>query len=353
MSRTSSTKLGAHIRHVCALGFDSATIIPSVVAATREIVGADFGHFMWSDERFAISSVYSEIDEAYKTLGAYEHLRRTGHVSQLIGDFSEWMSLSCGFTNSDHLGPALERSAFYGEVLSPTGGRHFINVVARHGARGWGSLILVREKGRRPFTDAEYRLVDAFSRHIGNAVRHGSDSDGPFADGARSGILVVDWNGRIRHQSRFAYRLMLESIDRTCSTGIGDDNLPSELASVVRSLRAIERGLAVGPAVKEITNRWGRFTWSAYPLNDLGCVLHCQHQEPILLQALRAARSAGLSDRKQIVAARLVCGSSYHCIACLLRVKDSTVADCVRNIYWQLGVSSVSELRQRLLNTRV
>jgi hypothetical protein len=174
MAVSSTTNLGAHIRHLCALGYDSATIIPSVVSAARELVGADFGHFMWSDEDFSIASVYSEIDEAYKTLDGYEHLRRTGHVGNLIGDFSEWMRLSHRFTNTAHLGPALERSASYGEVLSPVRGRHFFHVVARHGARGWGALILVRTKGGRPFTEVEYHRIDAFSAHLGNAIRLGN-----------------------------------------------------------------------------------------------------------------------------------------------------------------------------------
>ncbi|WP_244197690.1 hypothetical protein [Caballeronia ptereochthonis] len=153
----------------------------------------------------------------------------------------------------------LPRTAFYGEVLAPTGGRHFINIVARYGARDWGSLILVREKSRRPFSAIEYGVIDALSRHLGCTLRHGGAGDGLFADGARSGILVPSWDGRVQHQSGFC-----------------------------------------------------RFKWTAYPLGDSGCVLHCQHQEPVLLQALRAARTAGLNDRKQIVAARLACGLSYH-----------------------------------------
>jgi len=103
------------------------------------------------------------------------------------------------------------------------------------------------------------------------------------------------------------------------------------------------------PAVITIQSRWGRLIWRAYPtLSGTSCMLHCQRQEPIEVQALSAAWAAGLSGSQQIVAAKLISGHSYRQIANQMKVKESTVVDCVRCIYRRLDLHGVDALAKRL-----
>jgi len=348
MRHANHTKTRAYIRHLCSLGFPSESIMPSILRATREIVGADFAHFIWADEHFEIAKVYSECPAAYATLPAYERLRR-GEVARLIGDFSDWMTLSRDFRNSSTVDQALSRSQFYDEVLAPCHARHFIHVVARQGKRGWGSMILVRESRGRQFSDTEHHAVDALGEHIGHAIRCPLQTQGPFSDSSQSGILIVDWNGRILHQSDSTRRLLLESTDSTREHGCSKPILAPALRDLVMRLKYTSSRENSRPAVTEISNRWGRFVWRAYPLDsDSGCALHCQHQEPVMLQMLTGAHIAGLSDRQQLIASRLACGATYRQVAAEIRTKESTVTDSVREIYLKLDVHGIDALNERL-----
>jgi len=349
MRTATITRRGTYIRHLCSLGLESATIMPEIVAAAREIAGADFGHFIWAGVDFELKSVFSECPAAYGTLPAYDRLRRSVEVATLIGDFAEWMTLRRQFTNSWHVDAALSQSDFFEQVLAPCDGRHFIHILARQGGRGWGSMILVRARGGRPFPDAEHRAVEVFGEHLGHAIRRASFAPSSFADGLSSGILLVDWSGRIRHWSEVADRLVLQTTDSTRDHGRSSLTLPAVLLELVLRLRITSTGRPSGPAVKEITNRWGRFIWRAYPVEDeMGCVLHCQHQEPVEIQALSGAHMAGLGGQQQIVAAKLACGTSYKKIAAQLNVKESTIVDCVRQIYRRLDVHGSEALARRL-----
>ncbi|WP_321917076.1 LuxR C-terminal-related transcriptional regulator [Paraburkholderia sp. J11-2] len=349
MRNSSRTRAEAYLRHLCALGLPSETVIASILRTAREIVGADFGHFIWADEQFQLARVFSECPAAYATLPAYKELQRTGEVSSLIGDFTDWMSLRHSFRNSADVDSALCRSQFHDEVLVPCNGRHFIHVVARQGDRGWGSMILVRERGSRPFSDAEYRAVDVFGAHLGHAIRHPPLPSVSFGDSDLSCVLIVDWNSRILHQSGAAQRLVLETVDCTTEHGRSMSCLAPVLNELVVRLKLATTGRSGQPAVTEIANRWGRFVWRAYPLeSDAGCVLSCQHQEPTILQMLSGAHVAGLSGRQQLIAARLACGSSYRTVATDLNVKESTVTDSVRQIYQRLDTHSVDGLALRL-----
>jgi len=349
MRNSNRTRAGAYIRHLCSLGLPSETVIASILRAAREIAGADFGHFIWADEHYHLARVFSECPAAYATLPAYMALQRAGQVSSLIGDFADWMSLRHDFRNSADVDSALSRSQFHDEVLLPCNGRHFIHVVARQGNRGWGSMILMRERGSRSFSDAEQRAIDVFGGHLGHAIRHPALQYSSFGDSDRTCVLIADWNNRILHQSSAAQRLVLESVDCTSEHGRSALFLVPVLAELVVRLKCACSGRHARPAVTAIANRWGRFVWRAYPLEgDAGCVLYCQHQEPKILQMLSGAQIAGLSGRQQLIAARLACGTSYRTVAAELNVKESTVTDSVRQIYQRLDVHSMDGLAHRL-----
>ncbi|PMS38835.1 regulatory LuxR family protein [Trinickia symbiotica] len=349
MRTASITRTAAYVRHLCSLGLESTTVVPSILGALREIVGADYCNFIWASDDFELASVYSECEAAYKTLPAYQRLQRSGDVSKLIGNFPDWMTLRRQFTNSQHIDKELSRSQFYDEVLAPCHGRHFIHVLAHQGGRGWGSMILVREKGGRPFSDVEQRAINVFGEHVGHAIRRPSLEPSLFVNGFLSGSLLVDWEGRIRHQSNSADQLLLETTDTTKEYGRSSPILPSVLRELILRLNLASAGTPARPPVKQITNRWGRFVWRAYPLDDdTGCILHCQHQEPVELQLIIGAHMAGLSGRQQLVAAKLACGTSYKQLASEISVKESTVVDCVRQIYRRLDVHSVDVLARRL-----
>ncbi|MEX3959122.1 hypothetical protein [Trinickia sp. EG282A] len=86
-------RLAAYVRHLCSLGLESTTVVPSILGAVREIVGADYCNFIWASDDFELASVYSECEAAYKTLPAYQRLQRSGDVSKLIGNFPDWMTV--------------------------------------------------------------------------------------------------------------------------------------------------------------------------------------------------------------------------------------------------------------------
>jgi hypothetical protein len=153
--------LASHIRRLCSLAVEPHLVIPQVIEATRHIVGADWGMFFYADEHYAVSDVCSENEVVYTLLPTYfANIHNTSRQEVLGITFSGAMRRGRGFDNSVHYDDALLASDMYADLWRPVSMRHCLELTATDGTRGWGSLLLSRAPGARPFSEQNHRDID-------------------------------------------------------------------------------------------------------------------------------------------------------------------------------------------------
>ncbi|WP_341678284.1 helix-turn-helix transcriptional regulator [Niveibacterium sp. SC-1] len=353
MRRSKSPRVTAYIRQICSLGLPDTQVMPELVEALREMVGADKGMFFWAGADCEIAALYAQNEAVYRTLDAFAALSGSGHIRALMGDFADWMRGRAHFSNSAHIDRIFTASAFFGEVMVPCHCRHLMVSVVRDAKRGRGCFMMTREPGRKPFDDAEHALLDSFGAHVLHALqppRHDPDYREPALDA----MLLLDWQGRILERSASGDHLLRLAHDQARGGAPVPvlDRLPPALQPLLARLQATQEHRFALPSRIETQNRWGRFRWRLYPLQERGgsapLILHLDLQRAATLTLARGAHRLGLSVRQQAVGLRWAAGQTQRQIGAELGIKDSTVIDHLRRIYDRLDVRDHAALASRL-----
>ncbi|GJH30402.1 helix-turn-helix transcriptional regulator [Caballeronia novacaledonica] len=327
-------------------------MIPRVVAALRTLVSADWGMFFYSDEAFHLCDVYSEYDAVFDVFPIFlSEFRHTEQERILRGvDFETGMRRGRGFENSIHDDKVLYHSAVFAEVWRPIRLRYSLELTASDGLRGWGSMQLQRSFDTRPFTEKDQAAIAPFNRHIAHALTAPRADVTQFAEHGHSAVLIADENGNIDLASEGALKMLSlahgEMLGPTRSTRV-----PSWLMRLVANFARLWHGLPAPPSTMIRRNGAGLFVFKLYACGAAGeadgrvtVAVHIEHFAPVELQVEIVGYESGLSERQRQLCADLIAGYSRARIAQRMCVRESTVADHVREAYGKLGVHTRREL---------
>ncbi|WP_140636943.1 helix-turn-helix transcriptional regulator [Methylibium rhizosphaerae] len=353
MNKSTRNRLAAYCHQLSSLDLDGATTVPMAINALGELIGADWAGFIWADCHGEPSALDCDNPAVYRTWPRFDELRRSGEVRRVCGgDFPDWVRCRSRAPNSAEINKKVwHSSAFWNEVVRPTGTGQFCTTAVRDQDRGLGCSVLGRSTLSRPFTPAEQQLVLEFNGHLVHALRrparHAAED---YVDSGLSAALLVDVSAKVLHRSPQAARLLQMADDGLCPAS--SSAISALLArGLVSHLLTLRQGGPGRPPVRRITSRWGRQVWRAYSLNedDRLFLLHIQHEVPKQAAFARGSYALGLSPRQQNVAARLASGLAHRRIAQDLHVKVSTVIDHTRKLYARLDVHDATQLADRLV----
>ena len=247
---------------------------------------------------------------------------------------------------SEATGGKLERSARYRTIYGPRGWGSELRASFDLAGTTWGSVMLLRERGRPDFTRAEARLLADVAPHVAHGIRQTMLAPGP-GNGAGElapGVIVLAADGTPESITPEAERWLAELAD---DPSIGP--LPSSGLSVAG--RAREPEAEAGPAYARVqAQSGGWFSLHASRLDDA--------PSPRLAVTVAPARSAeiaplivdayGLTARERQVLQLITRGLSTNEVAATLWVTPYTVQDHLKSIFEKTGARSRRELIGRL-----
>jgi len=253
----------------------------------------------------------------------------------------------------------LENSPRYRELLGPLGLAHEMSGVFTAGGLMWGSVDLIREKGRPDYEPREVTLLKRIAPHLGvglkaAALRSQAPVEGNGAD--VPGVLTLDHRGCVVQHTAPAERWLreLEDLEPGWQEGAG---LPTAVRMVARALkRALspetDKDLNSAPClrVRARSGRWLTLYGSlTEPTSDgpCGTVIVIEPTKPEEVAWLNVA-AYGLSLREEEVLKLVARGCSTAQISRSLYVSEYTVQNHLSNIFDKVGVRSRKELIRRL-----
>lgn len=254
------------------------------------------------------------------------------------------------------------RSARYRDFIQPQGYDDELRTVFRTGGRPWGVAALFREKGRKPFDDAEVALVAAVSDVVASAIRaRAAMNVAPTGLGEAPGLLLFDDDGILVSANATAARWLTEihgdhETDHWVAILAERTGPDIEAAVPIVPLLARARAVACGrdggrPRLR-LRDRNGR--WVVLHASVLGgpaaggtvavVVEPAKGAEiaPIIIEAY------GLTPRERDVVRALARGTSTPDIASELYLSAHTVRDYIKSVFEKVGVSSRGELVAKL-----
>jgi DNA-binding CsgD family transcriptional regulator len=225
-----------------------------------------------------------------------------------------------------------ERSLRWQEMLRPGGFDAELRISFVDDAGCWGSLILVRDRGRPDFDPQTMAAVERLAGTLVTGLRRTviarQASPEPPAQGP--GLVVLDGHGQIESLTPAA---------RHWLDHLGDD--PPVLAAVAASARAS------GPArarARTPTGQWLILHGARLDGDPQGRTsVIIEPPRPDELAPLLVA-AYGLSDREQAVTALVFQGRSTRQIARALQVSPYTVQEHLTAVFDKVGVRSRGEL---------
>ncbi len=343
----------ASLRTLSALGLTPELYIPALLEALHGVIASLRNLFGWTDAQGRLVRYFFDgpIDHAVAAHYFAEfHNRREGEA---MPTFHAALSGESAIRPAGELdNPRFFGSALYREIWRPQGLHTRIEAVVRgRRAQPLGSLVLYRGPGDRPFSRAEEQLFSQVAHYAARALEApatGAPDRGWVARRDRRATLSLDRDGRLRHVSADALKLLLLS-----HGGITPDSAsraPRREDFATLSLLWQRQSAGAGKAALTVQNAWGRFGYESTLLAPLVAgetpvvQVDIVPYEPARLGLWRAIDSLPLAPAQREVCALLHAGRSTGEIARALAIAPSTVSDHAKKIYARLDVHSAHEL---------
>jgi DNA-binding CsgD family transcriptional regulator len=352
----------AHIRQLCCLGLGGEVVMPSILKALHDIVGADSNAFFWVGKDCEITNICAEkllppdIIKLYfrdffdYRIGGFRHV------------FADALSSKEGVTRAN-IDPRFYNTDYYNLVWREHLNAHhaMYAVVCEHG-KPLGLLSMYRAPKDPPFGVDEERRLAAVTHYIAHALSAQSPNTWSrqateYRDTERKGLVVVNTQGESQWLSAEGRRLMFLAtyprISRQTLSSSAANDLPQEIIKLCDSLHNVFRGHDGPPPATTLENCWGRFVFRAHWLdsnaNDAGGLIgvDIEHQEPLALKVLETIRPLQLPPRQQEVLLFLVDGRTNAEIADLMHIGPNGAKFHVGEVLRKLGVHSRDELLLR------
>ncbi len=292
-----------------------------------------------------------------------------------VSDAAQFVDLARSPEPATTLNIALDgdliRSARYREVLRPHGYADELRAVLRTGESTWGTVGLLREQGRDPFSAAEVTLMNKASGLIATALRTHVRAHSPWLDAdCAPGLIVFDATSRpvsANDSAVYWLRQLIGTIDSTFSPDLDPACLEVEALltaphlerriSPIWALLAHARAVADGvdSRVARLRLRDQRGRWLVLHASTLTS----QRDEPdsvaVVIEPAKGSEIApivisaySLTQREQQVVAALASGDTTSEVAGRLFVSQHTVRDHIKTVFEKVGVSSRAELVAKL-----
>jgi DNA-binding CsgD family transcriptional regulator len=348
----------ADVKRLCYAGLDAPTLLREVVGRLRPVVPYEAYAALTTDP---VSGLLTRLmsDE----IGG-ENERRT-YLEHIYFE-EEWDEQRRMVQNrvsvallSDVTGGQLERAGRWREIIGPLGFGFDLMTLCTVGREQWGTLCLLRERGRPDFDAQEVALLQRITPHVAAGLKaaalHAVASTAPVGDSV-PGVLVLDDRGRVLQYTAAAERWLrdLEDLGPGWREGGG---LPAPVWMVVGALRRAlrpetEQDLHDGPRIRVPTRsgRWLTFH-GAQTQSHAGrageTMIIVEPSGPRELAWLREA-AYGLSERERAVVDRVAQGASTKEIARALFISEYTVQEHLSHAFDKVGVRGRRALVKRL-----
>lgn len=348
------------LRDLCALDLPAQLLVPAFLAQMHELIPSSRNLFDWCDKDGQLTQYYIEgpIDTAIAKHYFEEfHNRKEAMVMQ---PFTKALRSGANLQSAAQLNHrAFFNSGLYWEIWRPQGLHYRVEAIVRDAKQqALGSLVLYRGPGERCFTRAEEALLPLVLPYLARAL---SRPLWPFADSNHCWVdsdeaqetLLTDGNGRIKHASPGAIRLLHLADQGLCANKVG--RLAPDEHPILQSLKASMKQCNDTSFRKQTD--WGLFEFKALrllpisasqPPDDTFTQIQIRRLEPLTLVRERRLLALDLSPGQTAVCRLLLQGKSHPEVAAELGISTSTVVDHIRKLYKALDVRSVQELSTRI-----
>ena len=334
--------------------------MPTVLSTLHGLIGSDTNSFYWATATGELCNTYFEQPmpknvaavyfseflnnpaQAYSPLQMRKYLRRGAVVGNSMRLFEKT------FYNSD----------IYNLIWRPMSRRQLLWARVRDTQNRANGLALSRVEGDPDFTERDEQLLNQLVPYVAHALDARGNHEEEFVASTERGLMILDAQGRVRHQSNEARRLMLlaayEKIAPDSVDWQRDVVLPAALKQLCEKLGAVLSGRATSPPTLQHHNAWGKFVFRAYPLEDIEPTdrlligINIERHIPLILTLMQTLPSFPISAKQKEVCLLLARGYAQRKIAETLSVSHHTVTDHIRKIYDKLDVHSHAELLQTL-----
>lgn len=353
-----STAAVSYVRQLCCLGLGGQAIMPDLLKALHCIVPSDSNGFFWVNKDLAMSHLYAEKLLPPEVMRLYfEQFYNKREATLRFSDLVQCRSdvQSSGFSDEFY------RSDYYNLVWRHLDAHHVMYAVVRERERPLGLLSIYRSAKDPPFTSDEESRISGVLHYLAHGlVQRRATSPRTYHGSNRSGLIILDSRGRLKHASPEGSRLLFLATHPQISRDTVRCNaqVPPALAAICRDLAATFHGQLASPPVLHHQNPWGSFVFRAYWMEGdrdlsaglIGVVI--EHEEPLELKLLTRMKDLPLSTMQKEVALALATNHKNAEIAQKLNITLNTVGYHVKAVYDKLGVHGRGELTERLMQSR-
>ena len=353
--------LRVHVRQLCCLGLSGEQLMPPLLKAVRELVGAESAAFFWVDAQGEMTKLYSERTLPEAVMKVYfERYYDTGESAfrQAFNERAQQPDAVMTVSPS----AAAERSPYYNEIMQQLEAHHVLYGIVREQGQALGQLSLYRPKSARAFSGVQRAELTSIMRYIGHGVaqrtRQALAAD-EFLDAADDAVFLMGADARVTRLSVPAQKLLsLATLGQigpdVVTAGIAEAARPV-LLGLVLQLRSALAGSDVAPPMLVVDNTWGRFVLRAYAVSDAPLegdapiAVRIHRQEPMLLRFVGALNGLGLSPQQREIAALLARGSSNQEMAQVLGLSVNTIAYHIKQLFLRLDTHDRQQMIGKVL----
>lgn len=340
----------ARIRQLCCLGLPGEMLVGSLLTALRELVPSESAAFFWVDARGEMRNLYAERLLPREVMSLYFERYYDGAESSFRRAFRERAAAPDGVvaTSPD---AELRKTGYYNEIMRRLDAHHVLYGVVREQGAALGQVSLYRPADAPAFGARERSDLASVMHYVSHGIAVGATADAselPLRDSDDEALLVLDRQGRVRHASEKARRLLLlattSEINPATLKASVNDRAAQPLRALCERLETVARGEESPPPVMALDTRWGRHVLRAYWLDDdpaspqalVG--VRVQRQEPMILRFVEAMGRLPLSPQQREIALMIAQGRSNQQIAEDLGVSGNTVAYHIKQLFLKLDV---------------
>ena len=239
-----------------------------------------------------------------------------------------------------------QQSARYREIFRGMGIEHELRASFREGSACWGSVALVRRRGREDFSQTDVAFVATVAPSIARALRRAVVTRGEFGGATTDapGIVLVDARRCIDTVTPAAIR-WLEELAEPEDFPLSNGALPVALADVVASARAT--GQAARVRARTRLGRWLLLHASLTGGRDGRAAVIIEPAPQSTVAALVAA-GYGITKRERDLLELVLRGYSTAEIATTLFISPHTVKDHLKSIFEKTSTHTRGELVSRV-----
>jgi DNA-binding CsgD family transcriptional regulator len=353
--------LRVHIRQLCCLGVTGEQLMPALLKAVRQLVGAESAAFFWVDARGEMTALYAERQLPPPVMKLYfERFYESGESSfrQAFALRAQQPEPVSAVTASGEA----ERTEYYNEVMRHLDAYHVLYGIVREQGEALGQLSLYRPKSTTGYSPSQRAELTSIMRYVAHGVsqrRHDGVAANGFLDADDDAVFLIDTDGRIRQFSASAQNLLALAIQggigpEQIRSGVEDEARPA-LRQLVRQLHSVLSGAEAAPPNLVVDNAWGRFVLRAYAVSDEPLAgdalvaIRIQRQEPMLLKFVDALQGFGLSPQQREIAAGLAKGASNQELADTLGLSANTIAYHIKQLFARLDTHDRQQMVGRVL----